>query len=200
MWWLTMGLVALLQATAYPPPFPRPGVVKLIENERVLVWDVIWPKGEASPVHRHPYDMTGIYYWPGGRLIISTEGTKRQTETPAGRIQWLAAGVTHAEEGTSDDSLRAVMIELKGAAASGTIGIGPDPMFNAGIPLLDNPRVLVSDYNGAPATPAHHAHRMDAVVVITDQRVARAIFVPAGTLHDDESTHGSKKVTIFELK
>ena len=200
MWWLTMGLVAVLQATAYPPPFPRPGVVRLIDNDRVLVWDVMWPKGETTPVHRHRYDMTGVYYWPGGRFIISTDGVKRPTSTPAGRIQWLAAGVTHAEEGTSDDSLRAVMIELKGAAASGTIGIGPEPMFTAGTPLLDNPRVMVSDYGGAPSTPARHAHRMDAVVVITEERTARAIFVPAGTVHDDESAHTGKKVTIFELK
>lgn len=85
------------------------------------MWDVMWPNGETTPVHRHPYDMTGVYYWPGDRLSISTDGVKRQPSTPAGRIQWLLAGVTHAEEGTSDDSLRAVMIELKGAAAAGTI-------------------------------------------------------------------------------
>lgn len=200
MWWLSIGLVALLQATAYPPPFPRPGVVKLVDNERVLVWDVTWPKGETSPVHRHAYDMTGIYYWPGGRLITSTEGEKRPTSTPAGRIQWLRAGVTHGEEGTSDDSLRAVMIELKGAEASGKVGIGPEPMFSAATLLLDNPRVMVSDYGSAPLTPARHAHRMDAVVVITEQRTARALFVAAGTLHDDEAAHPGKTITIFELK
>ena len=73
-------------------------------------------------------------------------------------------------------------------------------MFTAGPPLLDNARVLVSDYQAVPSTPARHAHRMDAVVVFTEARVARALFVPAGTLHDDESASPGKTITIFELK
>jgi hypothetical protein len=41
---------------------------------------------------------------------------------------------------------------------------------------------------------------MDTVVVKTEQSTARAIFVPAGTLHDDLSAHAGKRLTIFELK
>src|SRR5262245_34167631 len=107
------------QSPSYPPPFPRAGTQSLIDNERVQVWDVSWPKGTPAVVHRHLYDMTGLYYWPGDRVITSVEGAKRNVSTKAGQIQWQLKGITHAEEGASDDPLRAVMIELKGDGPSG---------------------------------------------------------------------------------
>jgi uncharacterized RmlC-like cupin family protein len=197
-------LSALLQSASpsYPPPYPRPGTTKLIDNDRVLVWDVTWPKGEAAGLHRHPYDMTGLYYWPGARIITSPDGTRRTTSTEAGRIQWLRAGVIHAEEGASDDSLRAVMIELKGDRASGKIDKASDaPAFApATKPLLDNERVMVWDYSGPQAKSPLHHHPMDTVVVFTSQKIARAIFVPAGTVHAAEQVLPGTKATVFELK
>lgn len=31
-----------LQTPPLPPPFPRDGATKLLENDRVVVWDVAW--------------------------------------------------------------------------------------------------------------------------------------------------------------
>ena len=189
-------------APAYPPPYPREGTTSLIDNQRVLVWDVTWPKGAPPLMHRHPYDMTGIYYWPGERTITSLDGTKRTSKTDAGRIQWLRAGVIHAEEGASDDSLRAVMIELKGDGPSGKIDTSTAaPAFAVTtMPLLDNERVTVSDYPGPQGTSAKHCHPMDTVVVFTAKKTARAIFVPAGTVHEAETVADGTKATVFELK
>jgi hypothetical protein len=37
-------------AQSYPPPFPRIGVTKLLDNERVTVWDYTPPANRrASP-------------------------------------------------------------------------------------------------------------------------------------------------------
>jgi uncharacterized RmlC-like cupin family protein len=187
---------------SYPPPFPRAGTTSLIDNARVLVWDVTWPKGAPPLVHRHPYDMTGIYYWPGDRTITSLDGTRRTSTTEAGRIQWLRAGVIHAEEGASDDSLRAVMIELKGDKASGTIDHSTDvPAFAVTtMPLLDNERVTVWDYPGPQAKSAKHRHPMDTVVVFTSQKSGRATFIAAGTVHEPEEVPAGTKATVFELK
>jgi hypothetical protein len=40
----------------YPPPYPRDGTTALIDNARAQVWDVSWPKGKPSALHRHLYD------------------------------------------------------------------------------------------------------------------------------------------------
>ena len=197
-------LVALAQTASpsYPPPFPREGTKSLIDNPRVLVWDVTWPKGAPPLVHRHPYDMTGIYYWPGARTITALDGTKRTSTTEAGRIQWLRAGVVHAEEGASDDSLRAVMIELKGDGASGKIDKSTAvPAFAVTtMPLLDNERVTVWDYPGPQDKSPKHRHPMDTVVVFTEKKSARAIFIPAGIVHEAEDVPAGTKATVFELK
>ena len=48
-------------AQEYPHAFPRPGATLLLENERVLVWEVVWPDGAPQVYHRHQYDMTGVF-------------------------------------------------------------------------------------------------------------------------------------------
>ncbi|HEY1911140.1 MAG TPA: hypothetical protein VGG73_09470 [Vicinamibacterales bacterium] len=201
---ITAFVVALVSANllaepSYPPPYPRPGTKALIDNARAQVWDVSWPKGEHPGMHRHLYAMTGLYYHAGDRLITAEDGTKRTVSTPMGRIQWQLKGITHIEEGTSDDSLRAVMIEIKGEAPSGTnvktpgvAAFSPNTM-----PLLDNDRVTVWDY--IPPV-ARHSHPLDTFVVWTEPGAGHAVFVPAGTVHDAEPIGSATKATIFELK
>jgi hypothetical protein len=196
-----LAFCAVGQSQSYPPPYPREGTTGLIDNDRVQVWDVSWPKATPALMHRHLYDMTGLYYWPGGRVITALDGAKRNVTTVAGRIQWQLKGITHVEEGTSDDPLRAVMIELKGDGPSGTRVKQPTvPAFTAAtMPLLDNERVTVWDYPGTPA-PVRHLHPMDTVVVWTEGRAGRAIFLPAGTVHTPEPISAGATATVFELK
>ena len=190
-----------LGVQTYPPPYPRAGTTSLIDNGRVQVWDVSWPKGKPSPLHRHLYDMTGLYYWPGDRVITAVDGSTRHISTTTGAIQWQLKGITHIEEGTSADSLRAVMIELKGDGPSGQMvkPAGVPAFAAASMPLLDNERVVVWDYPGTGA-PSRHAHIMDTVVVWSEGRSGHAIFLPAGTVHTPEPISAGAKATIFELK
>ena len=60
----------------------RPGTTKLLENNRVLVWDISWLK-QQYPLHRHPYDLTGVYYTDGDRMIVSQTGERRPVHTAA---------------------------------------------------------------------------------------------------------------------
>jgi hypothetical protein len=193
--------LTVVSAQSYPPPYPRAGTTALVDNARVQVWDVSWPKGVPAVMHRHLYDMTGVYYWPGDRLITATDGTKRNVSTAAGRIQWQLKGITHIEEGTSDDPLRAVMIELKGDGPSGkrSTEVGAPAFSAATMPLLDNERVTVWDFPGT-TTPVRHFHPMDTVVVWTEGRSGKAMFLAAGTVHTAELISAAAKATIFELK
>ena len=202
MAWLISFFV--LGGQNYPPPYPRSGTTALIDNARVQVWDVSWPKGQPSPLHRHLYDMTGLYYWPGDRIITAVDRSTRNISTRAGAIQWQLKGITHIEEGTSEDPLRAVMIELKGDGPSGTVDktAGVAAFTGNMMPLLDNERVTVWDYTSRQGLtpPTRHRHPMDTVVVWTEERTGHAFFMPAGTVHTDEPIGAATNATIFELK
>jgi hypothetical protein len=200
------------QTQTLPPPYPRPGTKALIDNARAQVWDVSWPKGQPSGLHRHLYDMTGLYYWPGDRIITAVDGSTRNISTKAGVIQWQLKGITHIEEGTSEDPLRAVMLELKGGGPSGksekTAGVAA--FTGNTMPLLDNERVTVWEYTSGSdpgqnsrrglTPPSRHSHPMDTFVVWTKGRAGHAVFIPAGTVHTDEPIGTATKATIFELK
>src|SRR5438874_6402142 len=112
---LVVILAALIQIAPLPPAYPRVGATKILDNPRVQVWNIAWLKGQPSPMHRHIYDLLGVYYEPGDRIIISPEGTRRPVSTKAGDVIFQRTGVTHIEEGVSEVPLRAAFVELKHA-------------------------------------------------------------------------------------
>ena len=199
---ISLSAIAGQTGQTLPPPYPRAGTRALLDNARAQVWDVSWPKGQPSGMHRHLYDMTGLYYWPGDRIITAVDTSTRNISTRAGQIQWQLKGITHIEEGTSEDPLRAVMIELKGDGPSGKVETtaGVAPFTGSAMPLLDNERVTVWDYVKPAASPARHSHPMDTFVVWTEGRAGHAMFIPAGTVHTNEPIGSATNATIFELK
>jgi len=102
---LTLALLFFAQAQTYPPPWPRAGTTKIMENDRLVVWDVSWLK-QAYPVHRHVYDYAGVYYTSGDRIIVSEQGVRSPTRSVAWDTFVLPRGITHSEEGASDQPLR----------------------------------------------------------------------------------------------
>ena len=203
---ISLSAIAGQTGQTLPPPYPRAGTRALLDNARAQVWDVSWPKGQPSGMHRHLYDMTGLYYWPGDRIITAVDTSTRHISTRAGQIQWQLKGITHIEEGTSADPLRAVMIELKGDGPSGKVQTtaGVAPFTGSSMPLLDNERVTVWDYSAGDGLKAvahqRHSHPMDTFVVWTEGRAGHAVFIPAGTVHTNEPIGSATKATIFELK
>jgi len=204
MRWMSAGLLSLVVQAApanLPPAYPRPGAAKILDNDRVQVWNIAWLKGQPSPLHRHVYDLVGVYYEPGDRMIISPEGTKRPVSTKAWDIAFQRTGVTHIEEGTSDEPLRAVFVEMKKPDAYGTDTTGSAPAFSgeSGTQKLDNERVTVWEFTQTPAAKPHR-HTHDAVVVATGGQAPKATWVKQGTVHSDEGTAGASRVYVFEIK
>jgi hypothetical protein len=117
MRWILTTLFALLGQTVppanLPPAYPRAGAAKILDNDRVQVWNIAWLKGQPSPLHRHLYDLIGVYPEPGDRMIIPPEGAKRPVSTKARDVVFQRKDVTHIEEGVSDAPLRAVFVEMK---------------------------------------------------------------------------------------
>ncbi len=68
----------------YPLAFPRPGIKKLLENNRVIVWDYTWKPGVATPMHFHDKDVV-VYYFEDGDLQIHDAQRREDRESVQAR-------------------------------------------------------------------------------------------------------------------
>ena len=193
----------LIQAQTLPPPFPRDGATKLLDNDRVVVWDVAWlPR--AYPTHQHVYDYAGVYYTSGDRVIVSQAGSRRPTHTQAWDTFFIRRGVTHAEEGAGTEPLRAVFVEFKEPAPRSTAGgeSKTDTVSEGlGKKVRESDRLVIWEYVRDPgAQPGARRHAMDAVVVAFTNLKPRVTFVPRGTTNDGDEFAGADRAYTFELK
>lgn len=217
----TLVVATLLAQTALPPPFPRDGAKKLIDNERATVWEVTWPQGSKTPLHRHPHPTVGVVLDPGALAMRMEDGSVRKAAfTERGEVVFAPAGFTHVEEGRSSPAPRAVVVELKGAAGAG--GAAP-----AGVPqafpregatrLLDNEFVTVWNVTWPAGSAPMHFHSRDVIVVGIDEGTTRSTpqsgeqtssawklgevrFNPRGRQHREEVVSGAPRIVAIELK
>ena len=191
--------VVAIQDTQLPPPFPRPGTTKLLENDVVAVWDVSWLK-QQYPLHTHRYDLIGVSYAEGDRVITQGGGPGRLVNTKPWVFQTNRAGVTHVEEGASDPPMRAVLIELKRAAPRDA-GVEPADGLRqvAGKPAWENNRAVAWVVAPGSAGPMHR-HVGDAVELTFDGAAPNVVFVPAGTAHAGPAPGEGGRAFIFEIK
>ncbi len=211
----------LMAQQELPPPFPRTNATKLFENNRINVWNIVWPKGQPTALHRHIYDQVGTYYARGGRTITTPDGEKRSNMTEVGNLSNTKKGTTHIEEGNTDPPLQAVFIELKQDKPSGMapadVGAPAFPREGAK-QVQDDDRVVVWDATWAAGSPGfkYRAARETVVIwlgdgtlrVTTGSGSASTSAVKSGTMrHLDrgagetlEMASGSPRVLFFELK
>lgn len=100
-------------ATHYPPPYPRKDAVKVLENCRVVIWNVTWPKGQWSPVHEHYRDDIIVTLRGGTVETMTPKGKTKFMTDKAGHVTWFEKGVIHKEMGVSTPARHAIVIELK---------------------------------------------------------------------------------------
>ena len=190
------------QSAELPPPYPRPGTTALLDNDVVAVWDVSWLK-QKYPLHTHRYDLVGMSYAEGDRIITQGDRPGRLVHALAWEFQRNVANNTHVEEGASDPPMRAVQIELKNPAPRGAAGDGPDGLRQvAGAPVVDQSRVAVWLVIGGTTGPKHR-HTGDAVEMVFDASTPpkpKVTFVRAGTVHDGPTPPEGGRAYIFEIK
>lgn len=188
------------QAAQLPPPFPRPGTMSLLENDVVAVWNVSWLK-QQYPLHTHRYDLVGVSYADGDRIITQGNGPGRLVNTKAWVFQTNRANVTHVEEGASDPPMRAVLIEVKPPAPRLAAAEPADGLRQvAGAPNWENNRAAAWVVMPGSSPPTHR-HAGDAVELIFDgSTTPKATFVPAGTVHAGPAAGADGRAYIFEIK
>jgi predicted metal-dependent enzyme (double-stranded beta helix superfamily) len=205
-----------------PHAWPRDGATLLFENERVIVWDVTWLKGKPSPLHRHRYDLLGVFLAGSPIRVTQPDGTSRESVLDRGHVVFQGKGVVHVEEGLVDTNPRhAIVIDLKDhevPALRNTSGYPAAFPREGAQKRLENDRVVVWDYTWTPGQPTPmHFHDKDVVVVTLDggeissttpdgQRTTSTVtpglarFNPRNRTHVEELVRGSVRQIIVELK
>lgn len=222
---LTLGGERLgAQEPAYPHAFPRKGVTQILDNVRVTVWEVNWRHGDKQPVHRHLYDMAGVYLRYGPITVTALDGTENKgAEFPVPRPYFQGKGITHREEAVSPGAPErlAIMVDLKESATDMMYIDDPEPSAyprDGAKNVLENPRIRMWDYTYAAGGPAvKRVYRSDVVEVVVEGGTVKvtgpdgkaetrtlapkqARYINRGTVQTEQGVSGSARVIAIELK
>ena len=102
----------LANTSGYQLGFPRPGSLKLFENERVVVWSSTWTPGVGTPMHFHDKDVVVTFLADGALTSIDPQGRSTTNERRFGDTSFNARDRTHIERLDRGQG-RAMMVELK---------------------------------------------------------------------------------------
>lgn len=98
--------------SGYPLAFPRVGSTKLIDNDRVLVWDHRWQPGVPTAMHFHDKDVVVSYLEDGDLTSITPDGKSVVNPYKSGMIRFNFGNRSHKEVLTKGTQ-RAIIVELK---------------------------------------------------------------------------------------
>jgi hypothetical protein len=98
--------------SGYPLAFPRPGVKKILENERVIVWDCTWTLGVASPMHFHDKDIVALFLEHGDLKSTALDGKSVVNPHAPGEVRFTLGNRTHTETLVRGKQ-HAILTELK---------------------------------------------------------------------------------------
>jgi quercetin dioxygenase-like cupin family protein len=214
-------LSTLSQSQELPHAFPREGARQVFDNERVTIWDVTWIKGKPSPMHRHQYDLVGVYLVGSPIKVILPDGTSRESKVEEGFVLFQPKGVTHIEEGLVDQNPRhAILIDLKDHPVTpipNKSGLPSAFPREGAVNRLENERIAIWEYRWTDRPTPMHFHDKDVVVVVMEggeiesktsdgkSRVSRvnrgeASFTPGNRAHSERLVSGSARAILVELK
>ncbi len=98
--------------SGYPNAFPRPGVKKVFENNRVIAWDYTWISGVPTPMHSHDKDVIVVYLEEGALKSTTLDGKSVINPNSFGSTKFNARDRIHTEELIRGKD-RAIIVELK---------------------------------------------------------------------------------------
>jgi len=98
--------------SGFPLAFPRPHSHKLLENDRVIVWNYVWRPGEPTPMHFHDKDALVVYEASGALQSTTPDGKQVVNEYKFADIRFNRRDRTHSELIVQGHA-HAVIAELK---------------------------------------------------------------------------------------
>jgi quercetin dioxygenase-like cupin family protein len=107
---LALVLLLMLMAPAAVPS-AEVGEKKLLENDRVLVMEFVFPPGFKGEEHEAPVDE--FAYVLDGEFAVITQG-KGKSRVRAGELEWAPKGVVHYSVNETKKPARVLVVLLKG--------------------------------------------------------------------------------------
>lgn len=98
--------------TGHPPAFPRPGVKKLIDNDRITTWEYTWQPSVPTPLHFHDKDVVLVYLEDGSLSSTTPDGKVVVNDYSFGQIKFTPGNRSHTELLVKGKQ-HAIMTELK---------------------------------------------------------------------------------------
>lgn len=102
----------IANTSGYPLAFPRPGSKKLLENERVVVWDYAWAPGTPTPMHFHDKDVVVLFLEDGDLKSTTPDGKDVTSSYTAGTVRFNKGDRAHYETLVKGKE-HAIITELK---------------------------------------------------------------------------------------
>jgi hypothetical protein len=99
--------------SGFGPAFPRPRVKKLLDNNRIVVWDYTWVQGEPTPNHFHDKDLMIVYLADGSIKSVTPDGKATPNEFKFAEVRFNPGNRAHFEEYVGGKGPRAIITELK---------------------------------------------------------------------------------------
>jgi quercetin dioxygenase-like cupin family protein len=98
--------------SGYPLAFPRPGSRKVLDNERVVVWNYSSTPNTPTPMHFHDKDIVVVYRYDGSLKSTTPDGKSVVNDYKSGSI-WFNRGDRVHFETLVKGRQSAIMMELK---------------------------------------------------------------------------------------
>lgn len=95
-----------------PLAFPRPGSKKMLENDRVTVWDYTFEPNVSSPLHFHDRDVVVVFLGEGTLASTTPDGTVAVSEHTNGVTRFHPGNRFHTET-LIKGTCRVIVVELK---------------------------------------------------------------------------------------
>jgi predicted metal-dependent enzyme (double-stranded beta helix superfamily) len=102
----------LVNRSGYADAFPREGAKKLLDNDRVVVWDYAWTPGKPTVMHFHDKDVVVVYLGNGDLSSTTPDGKTTVNSYTFGQTKFNPRDRTHSEL-LVKGAQRVIAVELK---------------------------------------------------------------------------------------